>query len=817
VVSDTTIHALITHAAVHLMKLSPATQSALRLDEIRTALGTRCRTEPGKVRALARPLLDDRDSVLRELELVREALALLHEPLKLPLSPVTDVRDSLERAGKGGMLEPRELIAITSCLFAFERTQEALLSRKDRLPSMAALGSELPDLDKLTTRLDRSFESSGEISDRASPELKEARDRARGLHNNIKARLDKLLHDEKFVAHLRENYYSLRNDRYVVPVLSQARAEVPGIVHNASQSGQTLFVEPTEMIGVGNDLAIAQSVVLEEERKVLIELSHQVGREAQAIRRGVEACARLDEAEAAAALADALDASAPELQPADGPLHLSGMRHPLLVLRGGVAEVVANDVDLPGEARALVVSGPNAGGKTVTLTAVGLCSLMVRAGLWIPVEPGSKLPLFEAVSSAVGDAQDLSAGLSTFSAHVTLLKEIVGSAGKGSLVLIDEIAADTDPREGAAIAIAVLEELIVKGALVLVTTHLEELKALAQVDPRFLNAKVGFDPRKMAPTYRLQLGSAGVSSAIDIARRVGLPEAICARATELAQGSGGALSKALAAAEEERRKMIEVRETAAREAAEAKALRERLTQELEAAEKKRREEEVRFRDGLKGELAYARQQIRALVEKLEAEQSLKAAKAASAELAERINEQEREGTRAKEALSPPPVAGPLKLEPGARARHTGLNADVEILSVDGDHAQVSMGAMKMRVPVKELVAPRTQGGPSRFQGDGGKKDVGLRLEAAAAKVPTLGAPSLDVRGMRAEDALRELERFLDRSLRAGDAEAIVIHGHGTGALKSVVREQLERSPYAKGFRPGDGSEGGDGVTVITLG
>lgn len=797
------------------MKLNSATQSALRFDEIRSALGSRCRTEPGKTRALARPLLDDRDAVLRELELVREALSLLHEPLKLPLSPVTDVRDALERAGKGAMLEPRELIAITSCLFAFERTQEALLSRKDRLPTMAALASELPDLDKLTTRLDRSFESSGEISDRASPELKEARDRARGLHNSIKARLDKMLHDEKFVSHLRENYYSLRNDRYVVPVLSMARAEIPGIVHNASQSGQTLFVEPTEMIGVGNDLAIAQSVVLEEERKVLLELSHQVGREASAIRRGVEAAARLDEAEAAAALADALDASAPELQASDGPLRLTGMRHPLLMLRGG--DVIANDVEMPGDARALVVSGPNAGGKTVTLTSVGLCALMVRAGLWIPVEPGSKLPLFEAVSSAVGDAQDLSAGLSTFSAHVTLLKEIVANAGKGALVLIDEIAADTDPREGAAIAIAVLEELIVNGALVLVTTHLEELKALAQVDPRFLNAKVGFDPRKMAPTYRLQLGSAGVSSAIDIARRVGLPEAICTRATELAQGSGGALSRALAAAEEERRKMIEVREAAQKEAAEARALREKLKAELEAAEKKRREEEVKFREGLKGELAFARQQIRALVEKLEAEQSLKAAKAASSELAERINEQDREGQKTKEAISPPPVAGPLKLEPGARARHTGLNAEVEILSVDGDHAQVAMGVMKMRVPVKELAPPRTAAGPSRFTGGDGKREVGQRLEAATAKVPTLAAPTLDVRGMRAEDALREVQRFLDRALRQGDAEAIILHGHGTGALKSVVREHLERSPYSKGFRPGDGSEGGDGVTVVTLG
>ncbi|MHB8879490.1 MAG: endonuclease MutS2, partial [Myxococcaceae bacterium] len=453
--------------------------------EIVRSLAGRCRTEPGHERALKRPFLETASEVHGALTLVGEARRLHEEPLLLPLTGVSEVRPSLERAAKGALLEPRELIAVTHALFSFERVREALEQRREALPSLFAVGRRVPELEKLATRLDRCFEASGEISDRASPELREARERTRGLHRGIKARLEKLLHDEKFAANLREGYFSVRNDRYVLPVLAQHRAEVPGLVHNASQSGQTLFVEPQELIGIGNDLAIAQSLVVEEERRILLELSGAVGQASGPIAEGVEACAALDEAEAAARLASDLEAHAPEVELPEGPLELTALRHPLLVVRG--VEVVANDVRLSGEVRSLVISGPNAGGKTVTLTAVGLCALMMRAGLPVTAAPGSRVPLFRSVHSAVGDAQDLEKGLSTFSAHVTRLREIGESAAAGSLVLIDEIAADTDPREGAAIAIAVLEDLLERGAVVLVTTHLEELKALAHLDRRFVN------------------------------------------------------------------------------------------------------------------------------------------------------------------------------------------------------------------------------------------------------------------------------------------------------------------------------------------
>lgn len=802
------------------MEVSERALASLGFDDIRTALAGRCRTEVGQERARARPFLDTRDEIQALLTLSEEARALKAEPITLPITGIVDVRTPIDRASKGGMLEPRDLMNVCQVLFSFERSHELLGDRRERYPGLAALGRRLPVLSKLATRLDRSFEASGEISDRASADLRDAREKARGLHRRIRGRLDELLRDAGFSENLREGYYSVRNDRYVVPVKSSHQREVDGIVHNASQSGQTLFVEPKEMIGLGNELAIAQSIVLEEERKVLLELSGLVGREAGHLLDGVEALSQLDELEAVASLSNDLKAEVPSLEPADGALVLKGLRHPRLVLKAREHkgdEVVSNDVEL-GDARSLVVSGPNAGGKTVTLTGVGLCALMTRAGLPIPCDPASRMPLFSQVHSAIGDQQDLQAGLSTFSAHVTMLRDITSVARRGALVLIDEIAADTDPREGAAIATAVLEELLTRGAIVLVTTHLEELKALAHLDKRFVNARVGFDGKRMSPTYRLQIGFAGASSAIDIARRVGLSESICTRAHELATNTGGALSKALAAAEDERRKLFEQRDVAERDAREAKSAREQAEAELAAALKKRKEEEVKFREALRAELEYARTQIRALVEKLETEKgekALKAAQAAAADLTQRINEQTQSERSARQELKGEVrELAPLELKVGARARHRTMDAEVEIIELSGDTATVAAGALKMRVPVSELgPATRSKDAP-KFPG-GNKKEARLeKVKDVAAQVLTLASPTIDVRGERTEDAMRKVEQFLDRCTRAGDEAAIIIHGHGTGAIKRDLREALKHSPYAKSFRPGDASEGGDGVTVV---
>ena len=806
-----------------LVEIPARTLNDLAYSEILKALGARCRTDAGRRRAEARPFLDTRAEVDSSLALVAEARRLSGEQFTLPFGALPDVAASLPRAAKAALLEPRELVALAQVLFAFERTRDVLSERAHAVPALAEIGSRLPALEALARRVDRCFEADGEISDRASPELKEARDRVRGLHRALKAKLDVMLHDDDFLPNLRETYYTLRNGRYVVPVMAAHQAQVPGLVHNASQTGQTLFVEPQALIGLGNQLAIAQSIAVEEERRILQELTDAVGREAPKIEQGVDALARLDEAEAAARLAADLDLTLPAIEPDGGALDLRLLRHPLLVLKGH--EVVPNDVRLQEGARALVVSGPNAGGKTVTLTAVGLSSLMLRAGLPIPVAEGSRLPLYRSVHSAVGDAQDLAQGLSTFSAHVIELKEIAAHAGRGSLALIDEIAADTDPREGAAIAVAVLEDLLGRGAVVLVTTHLEELKALAHLDPRFVNARVGFDPRKMAPTYKLQIGEAGSSSAIEIARRMGLDERICQRARELTMSAGGPLAQALAAAEQERRRLAEALEQAEAAARKAAEEREALARERAEAGKKaadeaqrHREERLRELESMRAELREVAAQLRAKAE-ASAKEAAQAAAEAQQKLAERAAEEQRQVTEAKAAAAraAEPDA-PLKLEVGGMVRHAGLDRDVEILELDGGQALVAAGLMKMRVPVSELSRSRSEKKKPRFPTAPVEKQERALRRAEQAAAAELKAPNYrcDVRGMRADEALREVEQFLDRIYRSGDESALILHGHGTGALKQAIRDYLASSPYVRMYRPGESHEGGDGVTIVAL-
>jgi DNA mismatch repair protein MutS2 len=782
---------------------------------IRQALAARCRTDPGRERALHRPFLDAPDEVAEALAIVQEARSLSEQQASLPLGNVVDVRPTCERAAKGALLEPRELLAVSQVLIACERIREELKSQSAIAPRLAAIAAGLPLLLPLATRIEGSFEPGGEISDRASPALREARDRVRGLHGTIKSRLDKLLHDEKFLVNLREGYYSIRNDRYVVPVLAQHRAEVPGIVHNASQTGQTLFVEPEAMIGLGNDLAIAQSLVLEEERRILQELSDRVGREAGRIVEGVAAAAEIDEAEAAARLAAELGCHTPELEPSDGALQLFQMRHPLLVL-GGVV-VVGNDVRLDGEIRALVVSGPNAGGKTVTLTTVGLIALMLRAGLPVPAASGSRVPLYRSIHAAIGDAQDLTQGLSTFSAHVLQLREIDAVAERGSLVLIDEIAADTDPREGAAIAIAVLEDLIERGATALVTTHLEEVKALAHMDPRFLNARVGFDAATLAPTYRLQLGFAGASSAIEIASRMGLPERIISRARHLALHSGGPLARALAAAEEERKRLAVELGRAEQAAAAAESQQASLRREREEAARQRLESDLRHQEALRDELDRAVAEAREAVTRIRTQEKAQEAARLEREVAARAAEAARRAAETRARLEPeaaPDAAGELRV--GGLARHVRLNQRVEVLEIADGSALVAAGALKIRAPLSDLVPVAGEGSKGRFPGAGDKVAQLERARKAAPQAVGARAERLDVRGMRADEALTRVEQFLDRAYGDGEESVSILHGHGTGALKQSIREYLDRSAYVRMYRPGSDEEGGDAVTIVAF-
>lgn len=788
----------------------------LHWDDIRRALAARTRTEPGHDRAIARPFCVSRDEVVRALARSEELARLLRDEGEgLPLGDVRDVRPLLDHAAKGGVLESGDLLLSAACLRALTRLRDFVESRRERLPlSWEKAESMLGDLG-LARAIERSFDASGQLVDEASPTLGTLRQRVRGLTRSIQARLDSLLHDPAFTPHLRESYYSLRNDRYVFPVLASSRSAVPGIVHNASQSGQTLFVEPSALVSIGNDLAIAQSMVAEEERRVLQELSLRLGARSADLARSIDAAAELDEWEAAARLALDLDANPPDIVAADAPFRLLGMRHPLLALKKR-EQVVANDLDFDRDARVLVISGPNAGGKTVTLTGLGLCALMLRAGLAIPAERGSSLPLFTGVESAVGDDQDIDRDLSTFSAHLRALSDIGEVVGEGTLVLIDEMAADTDPREGAALALAVLEDFSRRGARVVITTHLEELKALGMTQPGFVNARVGFDRDRLSPTYRLKFGEAGASSAIDIARRMGLSEAICQRAQEALDARKGPLGQALDALDRARREQAEAQRKLDAKRREIEAAIAELKAAHALVQQKARDVELEERARVVHELEKARGEVREVIRALQKAPNPRAAGQAR-EVIDKALEKEAKKLDFKriEAALPQAEQAPRgnKAREGQRVQVPGMGEAV-VVAVEGEELVLSLGPLKLRRSACEVI-PLAGKSPKKSSFPGGAPRE-KRLDKVRAGQLENADTRLDLRGMRVDDALRLAESFLDRCFGEGQTRASIIHGHGTGALRQALADYLTASPYVRAFRHGDEREGGRGVTIVEI-
>jgi DNA mismatch repair protein MutS2 len=777
-----------------------------------SALADRTASVRGRVRALALEFLPTMEAVTASQARIEEARTLLRLGLALPLGGVPDPRDALARAAKAAVLTPEEIRACGEVIRAAAQVRAFLAARLEQVPRLWAIAGGLKDLSPLAKRIDDAFEPSGRLKDTASDALLNYRQRARQLHLQIKDKVEVMLHDADFAVYLQDNYYSVRNDRYVLPIQATYRGKVPGIVHNASQSGQTLFIEPQGLVDLGNELSIAESLALEEERQILAEFSSYLGDHAVDLVEAIDRLADLDLAQAAARLAVVLSAEAPELGPHEAGLDLRETRHPLLVLQH--KRVRANAVALEPAQQVLVVSGPNAGGKTVSITTVGLCVLLTRAGLPVPAAARSRLPLYDGLCTAMGDAQDLARDLSTFSAHLTTLKDILDCVGPGWLVIIDEIAADTDPKEGAALATAILSELANVGAQVLVTTHLDEVKALALTDPRFANARMKFDPQTLAPTYELELGAIGVSNAIEIARHVGLPASVIEHARERLS-SGGALSLALgrleaeqAKASEERRALAISREQVGRDTAE-------LAVKLTAAEQARREAEARIRQELAAELEEARASVSRIVAELQAKGNLRLAHGAQVELSHRAEEAAHKSARANALVGAGEVgadatAEGLPLLQGSRVRVLSLNQEGEVLALDEDAAIVALGTLRARIPRTDVMVVKAGRGrvePARAR---------TRVEDVGARPLVSPEARCDVRGMRADEAVRELELFLDRCSYAGPSLVLVIHGHGTGALKKVVRETLERLPYVASFKPGGSHEGGDGVTVVEL-
>lgn len=793
----------------------PKTRADLEWDRLLDALADRCASPAGKRLARALPFASSPAAVLVALGELREAcdLQLAGEPL--PTAEVPEIEQALDRARVGAVLANDELRAVIACLTAGRTLRRFLRARRDRAHALDAACAVDPSLDDLERRLAACFDPDGSLADRASPRLLELRAERRAARDRLLRRLEELMRKHEDI--LQDQFYTERDGRYVLPVRADAHERFAGIVHAHSSSGATVFVEPRALVELGNRQKILDAQVAREEDAVYAALSAEVAYAVEAIAAAARALAHADVRSAGERLTRDLALTFPEIVEAGASIELRAARHPLLLLDG--VNVVASDVSV-GAARAMVVSGPNAGGKTVALKTLGLAALMVRAGLPVAAKDGSRVPVFEVVLTDVGDEQDLHKSLSTFSAHVKNLAEILSETCPGALVLLDELAGGTDPREGEALAAAVLDSLCARGGTVACTTHYEGLKALALGDPRFQNASVGFDIASMSPTFKLTMGIPGASSALAVARRYGVPGTVLERAERFLSRETVAFDDLVDKLTAERRALELARADAERAAQAARDKQEELDREMTRLAAKERVTVTREGEALLGSLKRAREDLRAAQARIRGakptDEDVRAAAKAIDTIAHKASlggELEPQAVVAAAERVPVP---PGELRVGMRVFVPKLRAEAEVVEVQaGGQLRVAAGALKLSTSVSEIRSVQSAPAPSVKRAP--RRQGHVLDPAADPEVPIQTSEnSIDLRGLRAHEASAMAEQFLDRSLNAGRKVAFLIHGHGTGALREAVRETLRASSYVARSRPGEQKEGGDGVTVVWL-
>ena len=759
------------------------------------------------------PLATSHEGTERALAETAEALATLVAGEPLPLDGLRPIRPHLLRLSRMGALDGPGLRDTAIVLGAARRLRRFLSGRREHFNNLwEACGTD-PTLDEVADHIDRAIDGDGTVDSRASAELGRLRTEVANLRARLVQRLETLIHQHGDI--LQDRYYTLREGRYVLPVRVDAHERLPGIVHATSGSGATVFVEPRALVGQGNRLKMALAEMEREEVRILAALSARVRERLAEIGAAVDALDHADLRNACARFGQRLGARVLPL--ADGPrISLKAARHPLLLAEG--VEVVANDLEMEG-GKALVLSGPNAGGKTVALKQMGLAALMVRAGLPVPADEGSSIGYFDLVLTDIGDDQSVAKNLSTFSAHVTNLRTILASAGPRSLVLLDEVATGTDPEEGAALACAVVDSLCRAGAALAVTTHYEALKALGLRDERLRNASVGFDVEQMAPTFAIAYDVPGSSSALAIAARFGIPAKVIDTAKRMLPEQARTFDELVQRLHESRRVLELQRASVAEDVERVARLREEVEDELlqlrQRDEKALSHEATRLMEGVRkarDELSVARKEARQRGRDESALQRVRRAADEAQEAIRQAQDHVAAGASSSEGESRDrPMLDAIEI--GGRVWVPRLRSEVIVLEgPTRGRVRVAVGALKVWVDADEL----------RGTGDGPTK-VAARSKQVAARskrraLPAAGTDNtLDVRGMRVDDALAMVEAFVDRLYGADEPVAYVLHGHGTGALRDAVRRHMAAAThYVRQARAATLDEGGDAFTVVEL-
>ncbi|BCR06495.1 endonuclease MutS2 [Desulfuromonas versatilis] len=780
------------------------TLRVLEYDKIKQLLAGFTVTVPGRMLVEALAPLPAAEQVAESLAQITEMCALIGQQGSPPVGGSSDLRELLRHLrAEGTWLQPEALLEVLASAEAAHQCR-GYFGGRERAPRLGALAEGLDGLKELRRAVRESIGARGEILDGASFELGEIRQRLLQLRARIKRSLEALLNSERLAGAFQDRIITERGGRYVVPVRADHRGQVKGFIHDESASGQTLYVEPVSVLEWNNELQTQLREEKREEERILRRLSGQVRVEAEPLAGNQRILGRLDFVAAAARFSLASDGVAPRL--VEQPLvELKAARHPLLLFNAdGTArqgEAIPVDLLLGEGIDTLVISGPNTGGKTVALKTLGLLTLLVRSGLHIPCHPDSRVGRFARVFADIGDEQSIEENLSTFSGHLTRIGRILREADGESLVLLDEAGTGTDPAEGGALAMAVLDSLRARGARTVVTTHLNLVKGYAHLQARVENAAVEFDSQTLAPTYRLHYGIPGASSAFTIARRLGLPEEVLARA----EGYLGS----------DQREGLEVLERLNRlsreleaDRAEAATLRERARQERD--KRKRLLEE--FEEQKRGILAKATRRGEQLVR--EAEGKIKELLRQAREgvevqqQARMVGELREVGESLAEKRPEPRRQGqvPRETRVGEILRITSLGTEGEVVRVQGSEVELSVLGKKLRLPLEQLEQFR----PRRFAGKRPAGRVRSSVERGGFN------PRLLLIGKRAEEALLLLDRFLDDALLANQRQVEVVHGAGEGILRKAVREYLAGHREVRAFHAADVAQGGDNVTVVEL-
>lgn len=769
----------------------------LEFPKIRDRLAGKTVTAAGRERAQTLLPAVDADAIRAGLEETAEAMALM-AGAEIPLRGTTDIRDALQRAAIGSTLDPQDLLGIHDTLHTMRKCKGFVEARRERAPGLADLARSMGTFEALETAIRRTVADDGSIPDSASADLGRLRREQRTTHTRMREKLDDLLRGQ-YARMLQDPIITSRGDRYVLPIRQEFKGTFPGVLHDQSSSGATAFMEPLAVVPLGNRLRELEIEEREEIARLLRELSVRIGEASPEIRRAYEALGQIDFAVAKALLAEAMLASKPQLRD-DGALKFLQARHPLLT-----GDVVPIDVWLGDEFTTLVITGPNTGGKTVTLKTLGLLTLMAQAGLYLPTAEGSEATVFPQIFADIGDEQSIEQSLSTFSSHmgaiVGILKQVRGRA----LVLLDEIGAGTDPTEGVALARALIEHLHAREVRTVVTTHYNELKSLAYTHPGIQNASVEFDTETLRPTYRLLIGLPGRSNALVIAARLGLDPAVVEKARELLGTKAVEIDRILSDIEADRKAYEYELEQAARLRVEADTLRARSQGELERLRAERKQILARAKEDAEAMLVRARREVDAIIGRLRAAGTAPSVQEARASLGRLREELE----HAVDVPQVQPGDALTDARPGQPVFIVSLKRTGTVLTPPDPKGEVEVEAGGMRVKVG-LAGLRTAAPPR----EPSSADVLPRQRDLTVAEPV--PMSLSLRGDTVDEAIPKLDKYLDDAFVARLPRVTIIHGKGTGALRKAVHEFLNRHPHVKAYRLGERGEGEAGATVVEL-